>query len=146
MKMLPLMAVVPMVLLSANSFAQGRQESYRERDSYRDSYNDRDRGGRYDSGYGDRDRDRYRNTGRRYSGARYAYAAPVVYYPRARPSRLAVGIYNDYVDYGYSSYGYSAYDYYPPVSYRVYRPAPVLRLSLNIGGRGGRQTYRGRRR
>ena len=128
------MAVVPMVLLSANSFAQGRQESYRERDSYRDSYNDRDRGGRYDSRYGDRDR--YRNTGRRYSGVRYA------------PPRLAVGIYNDYVDYGYSSYdyGYSTYGYYPPVSYRVYRPVPVLRLSLNIGGRGGRQTYRGRRR
>lgn len=142
MKMLRLMAVVPLVLLSANSFAQGRQGS--RNDSYRD------RGERYDSRYDDRDRDRYRyrDSGRRYSGVRYtnSYYAPSVYYPRARPSRLTVGIYNDYVDYGYSSYGYSAYDYYPPVSYRVYRPAPVLRLSLNIGGRGGRQAYRGRRR
>ncbi len=138
MKMLRWMAVVPLVLLSANSFAQGRQGSRNE--SYRD------RGGRYDSRYDDRDR--YRDSGRRYSRVRYTnpYYAPSVYYPRARPSRLVVGIYNDYVDYGYSSYRYSAYDYYPPVAYRVYRPAPVLRLSLNIGGRSGRQAYRGRRR
>lgn len=152
MKVLKLIAIVPLVLLSANSFAQSRQQ-----DSRRDSYDDRDRGWDNDSRYDDRDRDRhydsrydnrdrYRNSGRRYNGARYsnAYSAPYAYYPPARP-RLSVGIYDDY---GYSSYGYGGYDayaYYPPVAYRVYRPAPVLRLSLSLGGRSGRHVRRGRR-
>lgn len=144
MNALKLIAIVPLVLLSASTFAQGRQQGSRnDRDSYggRNSYNDRDRGRGYDSGYGDRDR--YQNSGRRYTGSRYSYSyvAPYAYYPRVRPSGLSIGLYDDYgyASYGYSSYGYSGYGYYPPVRYRVYRPAPVLSLRLNIGGRGRRR-------
>ena len=142
MKVLKLIAIAPLVLLSANTFAQGRQQGSRnDWDSYesRNSYSDRGRG--YDSGYGDRDR--YRSSGRRYTGSRYSYSygARPVYYPRVRPG-LRVGLYDDY---GYASYGYGGYEpygYYPPVRYQVYRPAPILSLRLNLGGRGGH----GRRR
>ena len=142
MKVLKLIAIVPLVLLSANSFAQARQQGSRnDRDSYRsrNSSDDRDPGRRGDSRY---DRDQYRGSGR-YVGSRYSYryVAPYVSYPRSRPSGLTIGLYDDY---GYATYGYRdyGYGYYPPVVYRSYRPAPILRVSLNIGGRGGR----GRRR
>lgn len=161
MKVLKLIAIVPLVLLSANTFAQGRQQGSRnDRDSYgsRNSYNDRDR---YDSGYNDRDRgrgydsgysDRHRTSGRRYTGSRYSYSS-VAPYASYRPSGLSIGLYNDYgygADYGYgygsASYGYSPYGSYPASSYRSYRPATGLRLSLNIGGRNGRHNARGRHR
>lgn len=142
MKVLKLIAIVPLVLLSATAFAQGRQQGSRDdRGSYggRNSYNDRDHGRGYE-GYGDRNR--YRGSGRGYTGSRYAYAyaapyaVPYGYY--SRPSGLSIGLYDGYgyAGYGYGDYRNSDYGYgnYPPV--RVYQPAPVLSFRLNIGGHG----------
>lgn len=150
MKVLKLIAILPLVLLSADASAQGRHHGSRnDRDSHggRNLYNDRDHGRGGYSAYDDHDR--YRISGRRYTGSRYSYSyvAPYAYYPPSRPSSLSIGLYDDYrYGYGSASYGHSPYDYYPASSYRGYRPAPGLGLSLNIGGRHGRHHARGRHR
>ena len=154
MKVLKLIAIIPLVLLSANTFAQSRQQGSRnERDSYgsRNSYNDRDHG-RGSEGYGGRNR--YRSSGRGYAGSRHSYSYVAPYGYDSRPSGLSIGLYDDYgsASYGYSDYGHGDYgdygdsdygsSYYPPVRYPVYRPAPVLSFRLNIGGHG--EPYRRR--
>jgi hypothetical protein len=150
MKALKLLVIAPLVLLSANTYAQsggdrrgsGRNDvnySSRSGDSRGYSSYDSGRYGRnngyvsvsYRSGYGGRSYVAPRYRAPRYS---YSYYAPL---PRVRPY-----YYTSAYDYVYDPYGYSYGAYYP--AYRA--PRVNIVASFGFGGRSRYVGPRGRRR